>query len=240
MYYLKERSIRTEDPVFTRLRSDCMLFPEGGTARDFADRGVHERDIIEWAKTLIDPSTLFLDIGAHVGTYSLGFANACAGVHSFECSPKTFNYLCANIALRELDYKITPHRTALGNMVGTIPYYIRTPDGGGNRCIDFNGKECPSVPVSITTLDSFGFTNIGLIKMDVEGFESMVLEGARETLKANGYPRVLFESWQPWRESEGVPAIRLREELFATFNRVGYNQITPIRGWDEMFIADHT
>lgn len=238
MYYFKEGSLQTVDPVFLRLRSDCMVFPESNVARDFAMRGAYEQSIIDWAKTLIDPSKLFLDIGAHVGTYSLGFANACAGVHSFECSPKTFNYLCANIALRGLDYKITPHRTALGDTTGTIPYYIRSPDGGGNSCIDFKDRECPSVPVPVTTLDSFGFANIGLIKMDVEGFEARVLEGAKETLKANGYPRILFESWREGREAEGLPASRLRTELFETFRRVGYSRITPIRGWDEMFIAE--
>jgi FkbM family methyltransferase len=238
MYYFKENSISTDDPVYTRLRGDCMFFPESVIAKDFATQGNYESSIIEWAKTLIDPSTIFLDIGAHVGTYSLEFAKVCAGVHSFECSPKTFNYLCANIALRDLNYKITPHRTALGNAIGITNYYLRSSDGGGNSCIDFKDKECPSVEVPLTTLDSFQLTNIGLIKMDVEGFEKQVLEGAVETLRKNNYPRILFESWREEREAEGLPAKQLRKELFETLFSIGYKQITPIRGWDEMFIAE--
>ena len=238
MYYFKEGSLSTEDPLFFRLRSDCMVFPEFTIARDFAARGSYEQSIIAWATTLIDPKTIFLDIGAHVGTYSLAFAKACAGVHSFECSPKTFNYLCANIALRGLDYQITPHRTALGDTIGTTKYYLRSPDGGGNSCIDFKDRECPSVDVPITTLDSFGLTNIGMIKMDVEGYEANVLRGAKQTLKANGYPRILFESWRPARESEGLPATTLRKDLFEAFDEVGYRKLTPVRGWDEMFIAE--
>jgi FkbM family methyltransferase len=238
MYYLKEKSLHSEDPVYMRLRSDCMVFPDATIARDFADRGVYEQSIIDWAASLIDPTKTFLDIGAHVGTYSLGFAKVCAGVHSFECSPKTFNYLCANIALRGLESQITPHRTALGDTIGTTTYYTRSPDGGGNSCIDFKDRVCPSVQVPLTTLDSFGLTNIGLIKMDVEGFEAKVLLGARETLKRNGYPRILFESWRPAREAEGLPASKLRTELFDTLYAVGYKRITPITGWDEMFIAE--
>jgi FkbM family methyltransferase len=240
MYYFRPNSLTTENPLFHRLQSDCMVFPSDPViARDFATYGPYEQSIIDWATTLIDPKSLFLDIGAHVGTYSLSFAKVCAGVHSFECSPKTFNYLCANIALRELDYKITPHRTALGDTIGTTRYYIRAAaDGGGNSCIDFKDKDYPSVEVPITTLDSFGFTNIGMIKMDVEGFEANVLRGAQETLRANGYPRILFESWRKARDAEGLPASRLREELFETFRSVGYSKITPIRGWDEMFIAE--
>ena len=242
MYYFREKSLLTEDPVFYRLRPDCMVFPidDPLVPRDFAMHGSYERSLIEWATTLIDPKSLFLDIGAHVGTYSLAFAKVCAGVHSFECSPKTFNHLCANIALRGLDYKITTHRTALGETTGTTRYYIRSPDGGGNSCIDFKDKECPSIDVPITTLDSLNLTNIGLIKIDVEGFEASVLRGAKKTIEANGYPRILFESWRETREKEGIPAVRLREELFETFESIGYTKVTPIRGWDEMFIAERT
>lgn len=242
MYYLRENSLNTEDPVFFRLRKDCMVFPEDNiVARDFALNGNYERDIISWATTLIDRKTVFLDIGAHVGTYSLAFANVCAGVHSFECSPKTFNYLCANIAMQEKNYQIIPHRTALGDTVGTTHYYLRSPkDGGGNSCMDFQDKVCESVEVPLTTLDSFKIKNIGLIKMDVEGFETKVLLGAQETLRINEYPRILFESWRPSRDSQGLPATALRQELFDTLHMIGYNQITPIRGWDEMFIAERT
>jgi len=240
MYYLREKSLSTPDPVFYRLRSDCMLFPDDHIiARDFANQGNYEQSIIEWATTLIDPSTIFLDIGAHIGTYSLQFAKVCAGVHSFECSSKTFNYLCANIGLQKQDYKITPHRTALGDSIGTIPYYLRSPsDGGGNSCIDFKDKVCESIDVPITTLDSFHLSNIGLIKIDVEGFEAKVLEGARETIRLNNYPRILFESWSPEKEAEGIPSKKLREELFEKFNDIGYTKITPIRFYNEMFIAE--
>ena len=88
-------------------------------------------------------------------------------------------------------------------------------------------------------MDSFGLDTIGFIKMDVEGFEANVLKGAKETLKRNRYPRILFESWCPERESDGVPAVQLRRELFSTLEALGYT-IHPIRGNNEMFIADHT
>ena len=101
MFYLREHSLETLDPVFQSLRTDGTLFPnDSAVARDWAARGNYEQSLIDWAASLIDPSKIFLDIGAHVGTYSLTLAKHCAGVHSFECCPKTFNYLCANIAIR--------------------------------------------------------------------------------------------------------------------------------------------
>ena len=240
MYYLRERSIATSDPVFVLLQKDGMLFPSSGhhTARDFATTGIYERSLIDWVASLIDPTKIFLDIGSHVGTYSLTLANHCAGVHSFECSPKTFNHLCANIALRQLDSVITPHRTALGRCEGVLDYYLYSNDGASDSCISFTNRPATAVKVPVATLDSFHLDNIGLIKIDVEGLEQDVLEGGRETLKRSGYPRILFESWRPQRESEGIPAVRLRAELFDYIRSLGYH-ITPVNGWDEMFIADY-
>lgn len=240
MFCLKEYSLETDDPVFFKVRKDCTFFPRDRVvSKDWAQTGNYEARLIEWAKTLIDPSKKFLDIGAHVGTYSMGFANACAGVHSFECCPRTFNFLCANIALRELDYKITPHRTALGNYTGTTDYYFRAPlDGGGNSCIDMSSLGCEKLALPITTLDSFGLENIGLIKIDVEGFEKNVLEGAQETLRKSNYPLILFESWREARDAEGIPASKLKKELFEYVESIGY-KINPIRNWDEMFLAEH-
>ncbi len=103
--------------------------------------------------------------------------------------------------------------------------------------MSFMGRSSPTISVPITTLDSFNLDNIGLIKMDVEGFEKNVLEGGVETLKRNGYPKILFESWRESRESEGIPAIKLREELFDYIRSIGY-RIIPVNGWEEMFIAE--
>ena len=237
MFYLREQSLRTDTPVLQKLSPDGLLFLERQIAYDFANTGVYERQLIDWALSMMDPSKVFVDIGAHVGTWTLPFAKQCAHVHSFECCPRTHNFLCGNVALRRLDYDVTIHKTALGNHTGTLPYYFRSEDGGGNSCIDFKDKECQSIPVPITTLDSFNLSNIGLIKIDVEGFEKEVFEGMQETLKRSGYPRIFFESWADYREREGLPAIKLREELFDYVRQTGY-RIVPVNGWEEMFIAE--
>ena len=242
MYYLRETSLRSGNPVFQKLDSkNTLLFPEFTIARDFATSGNYEQSLIEWARDiLIKPDQNFVDIGAHVGTYSLSFAPVVNHVYAFECSPRTHNILCGNIALRELDYKITTFKTALGNDTGKIYYYMRSNDGGGNGGLMVNKDSNQSHgEVPIAKLDDFHLENIGLIKIDVEGFEKQVIEGGFETLRRNNYPKLLFESWAPWRETEGIPAVQLRTELFDYIRSIGYN-VVPVRGWDEMFIAEHT
>lgn len=237
MYYLREGSLKQDNPTLQKLSTDGLLFPERQIAYDFANTGIYERHLIDWAISMMDPTKVFVDIGAHVGTWSLPFAKKCAHVHSFECCPRTYNILCGNIALRELDYKITTHATALGNTTGILPYYFRSEDGGGNSCIDFKDKVCPSIEVPIVTLDSFHLDNIGMIKIDVEGLEKEVFQGMKETLKRNNYPRVFFESWDGFRDKDGIPATKLRDELFEYLKEDGYT-IASINGWNEMFIAE--
>lgn len=238
MYYLKEGSLETENPVFQRLEEGGLLFPERRTAYDFARYKSYEHALVHWAIDMIEPGKVFLDIGAHVGTWSLAFAKKCAKVHSFEPTPRTFNFLCGNIALNNLDDRIVAHNLALADKAGRLPIHIGSPDGGGNSLLQMVDRK-PSWMVEVKTLDSLGLTNIGMIKIDVEGFEKNVIQGGLETLKASGYPRIFFESWVPEREAEGIPSKSLRSELFAYIESIGYT-VVPIRGYSEMFIAEYT
>ena len=240
MYFLRERggdAFRLE-----ALPTDnTFFFPEHATARDFASGGTYERSIMDWARDALMPEgKVFVDIGSHVGTYTLTMAPKASHCVAFECTPKTYNYLCANIALHDLHEKVTTHRIALGNTCGVTTLYTRNGDGGGNGCCKFNDLETltksTAVEVPIRTLDSYSLTNIGLLKLDVEGFEKDVLKGAQETLRANGYPKYLFESWH--EDQPGVPGKELRADLFEYIESTGY-RIVPIRGWRDVFLAEH-
>ena len=244
MYYLKTESFHTETPVYQKLEGgdNTFFFADARVAKDYATTGLYERNVIRWTcDNLLPSGKAFVDIGAHHGIYTVEMAKK-GHVHAFECSPKSFNYLCANLALRDLHYQVTPHNVALGPTAGTTPYYIRDPkDGGGNGVCSFDydtQRQTPSIQVPMQTLDSFGLTNIGFIKIDVEGYELQVLQGAEETLKRNGYPKILFESWRPAQEALGFPSVALRTSLFEWLRSRGY-QIIPINGWDDIFLAEH-
>lgn len=244
MYYLKTKSIFTDTPVYQKLDGgeDTFFFSDARVAKDYAMTGLYEQSLIQWTcESLLPPGKDVLDIGAHSGIYAVDMAKK-AHVHAFECSPKSFNYLCANIALRNLHSAVTPYRVALGNRTGETLYYVRdSGDGGGNGIVPFDydrHRNTPTVSVPVRTLDSFHLSNIGFIKLDVEGAEQQVLEGAVDTLRQNGYPKILFESWRPGHETTGVPSAALRTSLFAFIESLGYRCI-PVQGWDEMFIAEH-
>jgi FkbM family methyltransferase len=166
-------------------------------------------------------------------------------VHSFECSPKSFNYLCANIALHDQHYVVKPYNVALSDKEGMVKYYIRDPlDGGGNGISGFDNDihtNVPTIDVPAKTLDSFHLTNIHFIKMDVEGHEEFVLRGGIQTLEENNYPCILFESWPDrYEDQRGIPAKKIRKSLFDFFQSLEYKVIQIHGGTDDMFLAERS
>ena len=185
----------------------------------------------------------FIDIGSHIGSWTISLGPHSKHVHAFECNKHVFNILCANIALRNLSSKVCTHLCGLSNKAGIMKYYKRNAEGGPNG-IEFlreNDHGCEMEEVQVCTLDDFELENIGFLKIDVEGHEKRVLEGALETLKNSGFPPFVFESWHPRRELEhpwNVPATKLREELFAYIAHIGY-RVVALSGCDEVFVAEY-
>ena len=167
-------------------------------------------------------------------------AKKASHTYSFECSPKTFCYLAANVALHQLEYQVSLHNCALGAEAKEVDYIVRSEDGGGNGVKQLSSvdKYFKTIKVPMKTLDSFGLNNIGFIKIDVEGCEKEVIEGARETLARNDYPTILFESWGVHKEADGVPAGQLRTELFGLLASIGY-EIIPILNVMDTFLAKY-
>jgi FkbM family methyltransferase len=224
----------------TVVPADAIAYPDLAGAKYVQRAGFAEKGVLAWVyDTFLQPDRAFLDIGAHVGTYSWTCAAKAAHVYAFECGPKTFCHLAANIAIRGLEYKITPFPFALGNTDGEATYYVRSGEGGDNGIKALTGADegCQKVTVPVRRLDSFGLKNIGFVKMDVEGFEREVLEGAAETLRASGWPKILFESWGAHRDP-AVPVAELREGVFEALRDIGYTWV-PVTGVADMFIAEH-
>lgn len=185
-----------------------------------------------------DPSKDFIDIGAHIGTYSWLVAPYFNHVYSFEPNKEIYNYLCGNIALRGLSDKMDTYCLGISDKEDYLTFYERSTDGGGNGFEEIQSDEPTTIKgkLQVKTLDSFNFDNIGFIKIDVEGHEKNVLLGAKETLKRNNYPPILFESWAPGEHSQHDPEYitNLRKELFKILEGYGY---TIEEWWKEIFLA---
>ncbi len=193
--------------------------------------GVYEPALIKVAQLLLKPQPpgVVLDIGANIGTFVLPLAKSFPA-HRFECfEPQRIVYyqLCGNVVLNALP-NVRTHHFGLSDSPARLdlvhPDY-RTELNVAAFSLDDevrkNQYECASVgeteSIATQTLDSLGFGDVRLIKIDVEGMEQKVLMGGRATLAANNFPPIIFETWtwKPWYQQR-------RTELFTWLTHLGY------------------
>lgn len=191
----------------------------------YSTRGLFESQLIDWCKQYCSKNSLFLDIGAHSGTYAISLASVCKEVHAFEPQKMTYYSLCGSVALSGHE-NIDCHKMALGSadQVGIRSLKIVSHDGGGSSLHSTTGI-LREEEIEVFTLDYFNFSNVGFIKMDVEENELFVLQGALETLRRSNFPPILFES--NTGENHG---------LFSYLHGLGYKTI-PVGGCNNMYLA---
>ena len=142
--------------------------------------------------TLADPRRVSLDVGANRGVYAYAMLPHSAAVHAFEPNPKMFDML-----RRWADGRVTLHNMALGDATGDAELLVpHTARGYSNQRATLRRfhmtEDYARMPVRTARLDDLGIANVGFIKIDVEGFEMQVLEGAAATL-ARDRPKLLIE-----------------------------------------------
>lgn len=141
--------------------------------------GTTEKEVTE-LKKLVPRKKIAIDIGANKGTYAYPLSRLSAGVEAFEPQP-----LLADM-LEKFYGKINVHRVALSDKRGDLDLHIPVVNGvtltGLATFLPVKGEQI-IMKVPLMMLDDFNFVNIGFIKIDVEGFEREVLDGAKETIK---------------------------------------------------------
>lgn len=148
----------------------------------------------EFLEKVLEPGGLVVDVGANIGMISIQSAKLVgpAGrVIAIEPNPRIISYCKKNIVLNGLE-NITPIQTAMGSEEGSVLFNCDDCDDR-SRVVSEGGIRVP-----LTTLDKImerePNRKIHLLKIDVEGFELSVLEGARESLKRTQWLYIEVES----------------------------------------------
>lgn len=179
------------------------------------------------------PDELVLDIGANIGCISQALVTAGCSVEAFEPQPAVFELLEKNVP------SVKCHNIALGSAPGKAQMplvdYSKKGNFGGLGINMGHGLQ-----VDVRTLDSFEYTNVGLIKIDVEGYEEEVLRGAVETI-ARCKPIIYLEADRAEKltaladflASIGYAYVRHDPPLFSPENYFG----NPVRPWGVNYIS---
>jgi FkbM family methyltransferase len=140
-----------------------------------------------------------VDIGAHIGYYTV-LASRLVGengkVWAFEPEPRNFSELQKNVCLNN-DNNVVYFKSAVGDTFKTSSLFYSTKWSGECSLVDIKQRPKDSISVEVVSLDeALKDRKIDVIKMDVDGGEIMVLDGARKLIEQSPNLVMFAECWK--------------------------------------------
>ena len=190
--------------VASRLAPGPILVDWVGGARFLARRGetgltgnvytgLHEFPDMAYVLHVTRPDDLFVDVGANAGSYTL-LACAARGARgiAFEPVPATYQRLLDNLRLNQLGERVAALNMGAGATDGELAFTAG--EDTMNHALAAGETAAASVTVPVMRVDTALRAMVpALLKIDVEGFEQPVLEGAQATLADPALHSVIME-----------------------------------------------
>lgn len=158
----------------------------------------------QWSNGVVGKAienNVVLDVGANIGNHTLYYLNECNAkkVYCFEPVVDTYNILNRNIVINDLSDRVCLYNVGIGNKSGKAIISSYNMYNIGGTTIKMSEDGDISV-VAIDDLDIPGF--ISMVKIDVEGFELLALNGMLKTLEK--YKPYLSIEIRNWHKDEAV------------------------------------
>ncbi len=175
---------------------------------EYLDAGkLYEQETCQFLAAILQDGDAFIDVGAHVGWFTT-FAAALVGptgeVWSVEPNRSNFAHLVDHIAMNEA-WHVRPLHMAMGNRRTVEPLTIATDNDGGHsvRTVHDTTARAEALaadgvqPTYVATLDDLllnrPFASLKAIKIDAEGAEHAIMQGAEQLLARHRVPYVIAE-----------------------------------------------
>jgi FkbM family methyltransferase len=189
--------------------------------------GRWERSYTSLFEKLVRPGDTVLDLGAHLGVYTLLGAEATGPtgrVEAFEPNPRFAALLARSLAVNGLAGHAGVNNMAVGAGEGVAELLFSWAWGGGGQITTAPGdvpEGSQTVACRVVALDSFfadpGF-RVDVVKMDVEGAEARAIAGMRQLLARSPNAKVMFEFAPGMLAAQGSSA----SELVQLFSQLGF------------------
>ncbi|HYT74826.1 MAG TPA: FkbM family methyltransferase [Vicinamibacterales bacterium] len=149
-----------------------------------------------------------IDVGANIGAFTLDAATryAPSTVHAYEPDPRTFAVLRHNVEANGLSSRVRVWNEAVAGAPGTLTLWRGEGSiAASTHAAAHHASECCEVPaVTLQTVVERAATRIALLKMDAEGAEADILEGAGTALGA--VDRIVAE-YHDWLVPDVLPRV---------------------------------
>jgi len=223
-----------EKRLFNRTKSKTLfngkqifLYPNTPSSSCLIYTEIPDEVAITKLRSLSDKDTIFLDVGANIGLYSLCLVDKVSQVYAFEAHPRTVELLKMNFLLNGISIENIEQK-AVAEKIGQLSF-SNLLDGSPVNAISKQSEN--TINVESTTLDvfiqksNFSQQNNFILKLDVEGAEHLVLEGAKNFLMEYNIRAILFETFSEYTDR----IITLLEALQYKVNPIMDNNILATR-----------
>lgn len=221
---------RATKGVFTKTLFNgkkIFLYPYSPISSAFVYTSCPDKEEISLLRQFANQNTIFIDVGANVGTYSVLLLDKVKTVYAFEAHPVTanfckMNFLLNNISETHVISKAVSHNCEpkfFSNLENASPTNARLTD-------DKN-----AIAVQATTLDTFfqeqqfDKATQFIVKIDVEGFEHEVFEGAKTLIASKAVKAIIFETFS----SKNAEIVSLLQTLGYTLQGLSENNMLAYR-----------
>ncbi|MGB3507840.1 MAG: class I SAM-dependent methyltransferase [Microcoleaceae cyanobacterium] len=209
-----------------KLSLDSNKFTQKLMLDSFQEGQAYESEIFQLIPSLLQKGDCFIDIGAHIGYYSVFVAKivgSAGKVFAFE--PELLNYqtILENISLNNLN-NIKSFNLAVGSETKQIQIFFNQDNDGGHALWNvgkhpFNQKSLQNQTMQntqLSTLDDIlgqeeNIANLKMIKIDTEGAELDVIKGAVNTISKYDVPYIICEINRFGLQQMGTNETELRE-----------------------------
>ncbi len=174
------------------------LMPTDIAHKALAFLGFYELPVSHRITQLAKVGGLMVDVGANYGYYSCLWAAAKNKdrVIAFEASPKNFSAFKLNLQLNSIDPQVDLHEMAVGKETGILPFTLGSHEQSGWGGLLAQSQD-NAIEMPVVSLDDFflkdDYECIDVLKIDTEGADIWVLQGAEKLLHSHKINHVFFE-----------------------------------------------
>ena len=235
--------------VVLRTPFDDRAFAITGSARDTSTvamieraGGLYEPAVMAVLSKVLPPDAVVVDVGANIGALSVVFAHLAPRGHVYALEPAaaSFGFLEQNLAANAAA-NVSAERLALYDANGTTVLHYPEAFAAGafvSDVVDVGSSEEVETARLDDWVERHGLVRLDLVKLDVEGAESRVLDGGRATIE-RFRPHLVVE-FNPvvvrrFQRQSPKSLFRLLTTLYpSVFSVEEGGTVAPVLGWDHL------
>ena len=187
----------------------------------------------------IHKDSVVIECGCHIGVHTVKMASLCKTIYGFEPMPDTYHVLAKNIRLNGIQNAVL-YKKGVADKSGMTKYAWSIAGNPGGSGLANNPMGVPSwcppmdktIDVELMTIDSMNLDRLDFMKLDVEGYEPLVIKGAINTI-TKYKPVIVMEIWKSHYTTE--IDLQYATELFKDLLDIGY-AVKYVAGADFIFL----